>query len=213
MHLAAGAEDGVTHVLDDARQLIGTDMRMGIGQDGRRGTMLTEHVQNLLYRAALLGTGVQLAVAISTCPTLAEAVVALGVHLLRLRDLRQVFLALVNILATLQHNGAKAQLYQPEGSKQSTGTCPHDDDLRTVRHVGIDRRHILVLLGLFVDVGTHLQVDIDGALAGIDAAAQDADSRQRPHVEAILVGQPCLQGLLVGSHLRQHAYLILLCHS
>ena len=34
VHLAATPEYGVAHVLDDRRQPVGADMRMGVGQDG-----------------------------------------------------------------------------------------------------------------------------------------------------------------------------------
>ena len=41
MHLTATTENRVAHRLDDFRQTVSTDMSMGIGQDGCRGTMLT----------------------------------------------------------------------------------------------------------------------------------------------------------------------------
>ena len=45
---------------------------------------------------------------------------------------------------------------------------------------------------LFVDIDTHLQVDEDGTLTGINAALQDTDRRTSTNIEAILVGQPRL---------------------
>ena len=62
--------------------------------------MLAEHVQNLLDGTALLGTGIKLAVGIGACPTLAKAVVALAIHLLRLGYQRQILLTFTNVLAT-----------------------------------------------------------------------------------------------------------------
>lgn len=34
-HLTAMLQDGVTHILDDPRQFVSADVRMGIGKDGR----------------------------------------------------------------------------------------------------------------------------------------------------------------------------------
>ena len=174
--------------------------------------MLAEYIENLLDGAALLAARIQLAVGVGACPTLAETVVALAVHLLRLGNLRQVALALVDILAALQHDGAQTQLYQSQGGKQSARSGTDDDDLRGLVDVGIVRHHVLVLGRLLVDVAAHLQVDEDGALAGVDATAQDAQRRQRAHVEAVLVGQEVAQRLLVGSHVGLHANLILVNH-
>ena len=103
-------------------------MGVGISQDVGGCPMLTEDVEYLLYGATLLGARIELAVRVGSCPTLAKAVVALGIDLLRLRDLRQVALPFMHILAALQHDGAQSELYQSQGSKQPTGACSHDDD-------------------------------------------------------------------------------------
>ena len=108
MYLATTSDNGVAHVLDDARQLVGADMRMGIRQDVRRGAMLTEHMENLLDVATLLAAGIELAIAIGTGTSLSKTVVALTIHLLGLGDECQVLLALMDILATLQHDGPQA---------------------------------------------------------------------------------------------------------
>ena len=117
MHLAATAQNGVAHVLNDTRQFVSADVRMGISQDVGRGTVLAEHVQNLLYRTAFLGTGIKLTVGVGPCATLAKTVVALAIYPLGLCYLRQVLLAFMHILATLQDDGAQPQFYQPQGSK------------------------------------------------------------------------------------------------
>ena len=84
--------------------------------------------------------------------------------------------------------------------------------MRTVRNVWIVHCHEFVLLGLFVNVCTHLQIDENGTLAGIDAAAQDADCRQRTDIKAELVSQIGPQCLLVSCHVRLDANLILVNH-
>ena len=48
MYLAAAIEDGVAHVLDDARQAVCADVRMCIGEDGCLRTVLAENIQYLL---------------------------------------------------------------------------------------------------------------------------------------------------------------------
>ena len=83
MHLTTFINNGIAHVLDDLGQTVGTYMGMGIGKDGRRGTVLSEHIENLIRIATLLAARVEFAVAICTSAALAKAVVALIIHLLR----------------------------------------------------------------------------------------------------------------------------------
>ena len=186
---------------------------MGIGQDIRRGTVLAEDIENLLDVATLLAARIQLAIRIGTCPTLAKAVVALRVHLLGLGDERQVLLALTDILATLQNDGTQSEFDESQSSKESSRPCTHDDDLWPVAHIRILRMLILIVGRLFVDINTHLQIDEDSTLTGINAATQNAHSSHRTDIEAVLLGQKLPQCLLVGSHLRQHPYLVLVRHN
>ena len=190
MHLATTTKDGVAHILNDTRQLVCADMRMRISEDIRRGTMLTEHVEYLLDIATLLAAGVELAITIGTCPTLAKTVVALRVNLLRLGNLRQVLLALMHILTTFQHDGAQAKLNQSERSKKSTRTSTHDNHLRLVADIRIIHRNVFIVLRLFVDIDAHFQVDKDSTLTSVNATTQDAHTRHCAHIKAILVGKP-----------------------
>ena len=45
MYLAATAQDGLAHVLDDARQLVRTDVGVRIAEDAGAGPVLTEDAQ------------------------------------------------------------------------------------------------------------------------------------------------------------------------
>ena len=108
VNLASRTENGVTHILNDSRQLISTNMRMSVSQDIRRGTMLAEYIENLLYRATLLTACIELAIRIGTCSTLAKAVIALCINLLCLCDLGQILLTFMDILTTFQHNRTQA---------------------------------------------------------------------------------------------------------
>ena len=190
MYLATTLQNGVAHVLNDTWQLVRTDVWMGISQNIDRCTMLTEHIENLLNRTTLLATGVELAIRIGTCPTLAKAIVALRVYLLRLGNLRQVFLALMNILSTFQDNGTQTQFYQSQSSKQTTRASTNHNDLRLVADIRIIHRNVFVILRLFVNIHPNFQIDKDGALTGINAATQDAHTGHCTDIESVLICQP-----------------------
>ena len=85
-------------------------MRMGVGEDGWAGSVLYEDLQDAVGVAALLAARVELAVAVGSCPSLAEAVVALGVNTLLRTDACQVLLALANIFASLHDNRLQSKL-------------------------------------------------------------------------------------------------------
>ena len=108
VYLATTRQDGVTHVLDDARQLVRTDVRMCIHQDGYRCAVLTKDVQYLLRIAPLLAARIEFSVAISTGTTFTKAIVRLAIHTLLAADTRQVFFTFAYILSALNHHGAKA---------------------------------------------------------------------------------------------------------
>ena len=106
VHFATAVNDGISHRLDHLWQSVGTNMRMRIGQDSRRGTMLTEHIQNFLDITTLFAACVQFTVAIGTGATLTKAVVTLTVNLLRAADVGQILLTVVHVLTALQYNRA-----------------------------------------------------------------------------------------------------------
>ncbi len=124
MHFAATLDDGVAHVFNDAWQLVGTDMRMGICQDIGIGTMLAEYVQNLIYTSPFLASGIEFAVTISTGSTFTETVVALPIYLLSLGNVREVLLAFAHILASLQHDRTVTQSLSGAGKRRGR-QVPH----------------------------------------------------------------------------------------
>ena len=211
-HFAATIDDGVAHVLDDAGQLVGSNMWVRIGKDIRVGAVLAEHVQNLVYAATLLAAGVELAVAVGTSATLAEAVVTLAIHLLGFSDVGKVFFAFTHVLSTFQDDGAIAQFDESQGGKESARSLSHHDDSRLGAHIRVFRMHILIVLWIFVDVGTHLQIDEDGALAGVDAAFEHTHLVEGSHVESLLLGEVALDAFLAGCLFWQNSYLIFLNH-
>ena len=56
VYFTATTAYGFAHVLNDAGQFVGTDVRVRVAQDGCRCSVLAEYVENLLHVAALLAT-------------------------------------------------------------------------------------------------------------------------------------------------------------
>ena len=176
VNFATTGKDGLAHVLDDARQAVGADMRMGVGEDGWAGSVLYEDLQDAVGVAALLAARVELAVAVGSCPTLAEAVVALGVNTLLRTDACQVLLALANIFASLYDNRLQSKLDESQGCEQSAWTCPNHNDRWAIADIFIYIRLEVLQRRLLAYVSPYGQVDINRPLTGIDAATQDAHS-------------------------------------
>ena len=137
MHLAATLENGLPHILYHSWQLVSTYMRMGIGKDIGRGSMLTENVEDAIDISALLAARIEFAIGIGTCPTLTIAVVALGVDALGLGNLCQVGLALTDILTALHNDGAQTKFDETKGGKKSTRTLADNNNSWTARDVGV----------------------------------------------------------------------------
>ena len=79
-HLPAVRDYRVAHGLDYLGKLVGSDVRMGIVEDGLGGSELDERCKDLGVLPSLLASGVELAVGIGSGPALAEAVVGFAVH-------------------------------------------------------------------------------------------------------------------------------------
>ena len=104
-------------------------MGVDIDHDVGVGAVFHEEAQHLADVAAFGGARVEFAVAVGPCPTLAEAPVAVGVHLLGAHEGDDVFLALLHGLAALDDDGLHAQLQRPEGGEEASGTGADDDNL------------------------------------------------------------------------------------
>ncbi len=213
MHFATTSDDGLAHRLDDARQLVGAEMRMGVCQDACAGSVLTEHVQDLLHIAALLAPRVELAVGESPRTALAEGIVRFGIDGLRTADLRDVLPTLMHALAALHHDGSDAQFDESQCREQSARTGTHHHRLRLVLHIRIVRPHKLVILRQLVHIRPHLQVHVDGALTGVDAPFQHPHRRHMLRRQSLLLKQEPLDGLFTRRHLGQNSNLILFYHS
>ena len=151
-------------------------MGMGIGENGRAGTVLHKNLQDAVGIAALFTTRIELSIAVSSCPTLAKAVVALGVNTLLGADARNVLLSLAHILSPLYDNWLETQLDKAQGCEQSTRSGTYDDNRRTVADIAIDVGFKVLKRWFLTNVCPNGQVDVDGALTGIDAATKNTDS-------------------------------------
>ena len=174
--------------------------------------MLTEHIQYLIHATTFLAAGIKFAVTIGTCTTLTKTVVALAIHLLGLGDITEVFLALTHILATLQNHRSVTQFDEFEGSKETARSLSHHDDTRLTAHVGIFRMDILIVLRKLIDIGTHLEIDKDGALAGIDASLEYSHLVECSHIQPLFLGEIALDAFLARCLFWQNSDLIFLDH-
>ena len=113
VHLTTRGDDLLAHTTDDDRELVRTDMWVGIDEDLRVGTEATEDTEDLLHAPTLLATRIELTVREGTRTAFAKAIVRLGVDDARLLQLDEVTTALHDVLPTLYDDGAHAQLDEP----------------------------------------------------------------------------------------------------
>ena len=78
------------------------------------------------------------------------------------------------VFSTLKHNGTKAEFDETEGCEESGRTGADNDGLLATRDIGIFNGREVGLRRRFVDIDINSEVDINGALTRVDAAATDA---------------------------------------
>ena len=178
-------------------------MGMGIGENGRAGTMLHEYLQDAVGIAALFTTRIKLSVAIGPCPTLAEAIVALGVNTLLRTDARNVLLSLAHIFSSFHNDRLEAQLDKAQGCEQSARSGTYNDNRRTVADIAIDIGLKVHQRRFLSNICPNGQVDVDGALTGIDAAPENTHSLG---INALLLAKISEDALFVVGLLWQDAY-------
>ena len=118
----------------------------------------------------------------------------------------------MHILSALQHHGTPAKFYQAEGRKQSAGACSHHNHPWGFAHVGIAHGFELLPGGHFVDVEQQAQVDVNAALAGVNAAAHYAQGLDGAGVNGQFLRSHTCQLLLIGCLVGQYAEVQLLLH-
>ena len=185
---------------------------MRVCQDVCRGSVLAENGQNFLHVAPLFAAGIEFTVGVSSCPAFAKAIIGFWIYFLAPAYQSQVFLPLADILAPLHDDGAQSQFYQPQGSKQSAGACPHDNDLWPVVHHGVGYRAEEVFCRLFVQVDAHREIDKYRPMAGIDASAEDTYICDVMQVQTFLPAKISAEALSVGGVCGKKAEGVFLNH-
>ena len=207
MHFTARLDDLPTHAGDDAREAIGADVGMGVGENVGGGAVLAEDAEDARHVAALLGTSVELTVGEGPGPAFAEGIVALGIDTARTGDGGNVLLTAVDIASALEHHGAHAEFDESQGGKESCGACADHDGLRRLRDIAIANGGIGEFGGLFAHPNLHAEIDHHVALARVDAAAHNAHLRDLTGGDAEIFGHRTAQACRIVSHFRTHTEL------
>ena len=160
--------------------------------------MLCRMGMEAVHVAALLRPRIEFAVRESPCAAFAKGIVALAVHHVFARNAGNVLTAFVNILAALEHDGAPAVLNQAQGCKQSARACADHNGRAAVRHVGIDDGREIQFGRLFAHIDIERQVDEDGALPCVNAAAAYAHLGHIGCAQVQLLGHKALEGLRIS---------------
>ena len=204
-NLTTATNNGVAHVLNDPWQSVGTYVRMSIGKDVCRCSVLTENVKNLIYRPTLFGTRIEFAVRVGSRPTLTEAIVAFRVNSLVLANECQILLSFVDVFASFHDNRTQSQLNESQGSKQSARTGSHDNDLWALADIVIRCSYVFIILWLFVDIDTNLQINKNSTFTGIDATFEDADAGDGALVKALFCSKIAAKCLFIGCNMRLYS--------
>ena len=146
---------------------------MGGVEDGIVRAGLAEYLEYPLHRTALFGARVELPVGVCARSALAERVVRLGVDLLQPAYGGYVALALVDVLAPLEDDGADAHLDELQRGEEASGPRAHDDGGGLALHVGVVDG-LKPVAGLLADVHLNLQPYLDVPLPRIYALPPDA---------------------------------------
>ena len=127
-------------------------------------------------------------------------------------DTGDVHFSFTDILSSFYYDGAEAKFYQAQGRKQSARTGTHHDDLGLSFHIVIYGACELLVLWKFVDVKPYLQIDVDGALTGIDASFQHTNRLDGTCIDSLVLTDEQLDALLIGRLFGQNSDLIFLYH-
>lgn len=169
---AAGIEDRLPDVLHDARQLVGSDMGMGLEEDFGVGTVEDQRLERLVVVAAFLAAGEELAIGEGAGTPFAEGVVRFGVDGSVAVDLGDVAFAGRDVASALEDDGPQPQLDQVQRREQTGGSRSDDDHLGAAldqRIIEMDRFGA----GFAIDIDFERKVDLDLPLAGINRAFDD----------------------------------------
>ena len=185
-------------------------MGMCIRENGRTSAVLNKDLQDAVGIAAFLASRIELSVAIGSCPTLAKAIIALGVNVLFRPDAGNVFLPFTNILATLYHNRFQSKFNETQSRKQSARTSAHNNDRRPFAHIFIDVGLKVLQRRLLAHISPYSQIDENGSLASINTTFDDPYGLG---VDTLFLAKISQDALLVISLLRQNTQVQFIDHS
>src|SRR3712207_5229573 len=212
MHFAPARENRSAHILNHARQLVRTDVRVSVRKYRCGCPMLAEHVQDFVRVSPFFAAGIELPVGVGARPSLSETVIRFGVYDMFTVDLRKVFLPLAYILSAFYDNGAQTEFDKAQGCEQPARTGTHYDNLWLSFYVGVVRMRVFIVLRNFANVRPYLQVDEHGALPRVDAPLQYPDGSHLVQSDSFLFRQIFFQSLLVGGRFGENAQLVFLYH-
>ena len=218
MIFATAFNNRFAHTRNNGRQTVGADMGMDVDHDVGVGAMFDKETQHIAHIATLGGPSVELAVTVCSRTSLAEAPVAVGIHLLGSHQVDNVFLAFLDRFSALHDNRLHAQLQSLQGGKESgrTGTNNNNCTRRMwseKRRTGLHHRactrefHITSaqpIIYLYRTMVQHI------ASTAINAAARDAERLQIPQTGAQSTRHGTPHGGLGGIFLRSQVNLYLL---
>ena len=104
MDLPTTADNLFADILDHARQIVRTDMRMGVRQNRSARPELAKDIQNLVNRTPFLAASVKFAVRIGTGSPFTETIVGLFVHLMLTADQSDILFTFAHVLSTFDHD-------------------------------------------------------------------------------------------------------------
>ncbi len=174
-NLSAAALYGAADGLDNTRQAVGAYVRMGVDKYFPLRAVGMENAQNLLYRSALVASGIEFAVAVGSGSTLSEAVVGIGVDSAGAVHSHKVGSPAVDVLSPLQHDRPYAAFNKFQSREKACRTGAHDYSRRRIGDIGPLRRSVFGIGRDIdgIDVRSHFQIHHHTALAGVDGAAEN----------------------------------------
>ena len=104
MHFTTTFYDGIPHIFNHTRQLVCTDVGMGICQDGGTGAMLAEYIQNFVHIPSLFASGIEFAVWVGSCSSFSETVVAFRGNFVLTADTGDIYFSIAYILTSFHYD-------------------------------------------------------------------------------------------------------------
>ena len=135
--IAAALDDLPADVFHHGRQLVGADVRAGIGDDLGRRSVLYQTGEDARGVAPFFGAGVQFPVRVGSGTPFAEAVIGIGIDDVLGAKCLDVPAARMHVLAPFQNDGPVTAFDSLQRCEHPGRTGTHDDDFLRLAHIGI----------------------------------------------------------------------------